>query len=60
MIIKLTRSKSKIVYLALPADDPKQPKPDISIAKEKLSWSPKIELEESLIKTIDYFKESIR
>lgn len=58
-IIKLTNSKSKIVYKPLPQDDPKQRKPDITLAKDKLKWSPKIELEEGLLKTIEYFKECL-
>ncbi len=56
MVIKLTGSKSKLVYNELPADDPMQRKPNITLAKEKLSWEPKIKLEEGLIKTINYFK----
>ncbi len=56
-IIELTKSKSKIVYNPLPKDDPKQRQPEISLAKEKLNWEPKIKLEEGLQKTIDYFKE---
>jgi UDP-glucuronate decarboxylase len=57
-IIELTGSKSKIVYLPLPADDPTQRQPDISLAKEKLGgWEPKVELREGLIKTIDYFDQ---
>lgn len=55
-VIKLTNSKSKIVYLPLPQDDPTQRKPDISLAKQKLNWEPSIKLEEGLVKTIDYFK----
>ncbi|MFH2143790.1 MAG: UDP-glucuronic acid decarboxylase family protein [Bacteroidota bacterium] len=57
-IIELTQSKSKIVYLPLPTDDPSQRQPDISLAKEKLSgWEPKISLNEGLQKTIEYFKK---
>ncbi len=56
-IIELTKSKSKIVYNPLPKDDPKQRQPEISLAKEKLNWEPKIKLEEGLKKTVDYFKE---
>ncbi len=59
LIIELTRSKSKIVYKPLPADDPTQRKPDIKLAKEKLDWEPKIDIKEGLIKTIEYFKEFI-
>ncbi|MEK7575987.1 MAG: UDP-glucuronic acid decarboxylase family protein [Patescibacteria group bacterium] len=58
-IIKLTDSKSKIVYKELPLDDPKQRQPDISLAKEKLDWDPKINLEEGLLRTINYFKTII-
>ena len=54
-IIKLTNSKSKLIFKSLPKDDPQQRRPNISLAKEKLDWSPKIELEEGLIKTINYF-----
>ena len=55
-IIKLTRSKSKIVLKPLPQDDPKQRQPDISLAKKVLHWEPKNHLEEGLKKTIQYFK----
>ena len=56
-IIQLTGSSSKITYLPLPSDDPKQRRPDISLAKEMLNgWEPKIQLEEGLKKTIAYFK----
>ena len=54
-ILKLTSSKSKIVYKKLPEDDPRQRKPDISLAKKILSWSPKVKLENGLPKTINYF-----
>lgn len=56
-IIELTNSKSKIIYMPLPGDDPKQRQPDITLAKEKLGWEPKIKLEEGLLKTIPYFKD---
>lgn len=56
MILKLTGSKSKLVFKPLPQDDPKQRCPDISLANTKLSWSPKVTLEEGLIRTIDYFR----
>jgi UDP-glucuronate decarboxylase len=56
IIIELTGSQSKIIHLALPQDDPKQRKPDISLAKEKLNgWEPKTQLSEGLITTINYF-----
>lgn len=53
----IPESKSKIIYKDLPQDDPKQRQPDIKLAKEKLDWEPKINLEEGLSKTIQYFKE---
>jgi len=55
-VIKLTDSKSKLVYEKLPDDDPVQRQPDINLAKEKLGWEPKIHLEEGLIMTIHYFE----
>ncbi|MDR0559904.1 MAG: SDR family oxidoreductase [Prevotellaceae bacterium] len=58
-IISLTNSKSQLVFMPLPCDDPKQRKPDISLAKEKIGWSPKVSLEEGLVKTIAYFKTII-
>ncbi|MEK9180739.1 MAG: GDP-mannose 4,6-dehydratase, partial [Patescibacteria group bacterium] len=54
-IIALTGSKSKIVHEPLPQDDPKKRKPDITLAKDKLDWEPKIKLEVGLRQTIDYF-----
>lgn len=55
-IIKLTKSTSKIVYKPLPQDDPMQRKPVIDLAKQELNWEPKMQLEEGLVKTIEYFK----
>jgi len=55
-VIRLTKSKSKLVFLPLPQDDPKQRRPDISLAKEALGWSPKVDLEAGLEKTIGYFR----
>jgi UDP-glucuronate decarboxylase len=60
IIIRMTGSKSKIIHLSLPEDDPKQRKPDISLAKKELNWEPAIGLEEGLGKTIEYFKTVIR
>lgn len=60
MVIKMTGSKSKIVHLQLPKDDPKQRKPDISLAKKELNWEPTIALESGLAKTIDYFRTVLR
>jgi len=58
-IIHLTHSKSKIIFHPLPQDDPMQRCPDITLAKKKLNWEPKVKLEEGLIKTIEYFSKSI-
>ena len=57
IIIDLTNSKSKLIFNDLPQDDPKQRQPDITLAKEKLNWEPKIQLKEGLTKTIKYFDE---
>jgi UDP-glucuronate decarboxylase len=56
-VIRLTKSKSKVVFQVLPQDDPMQRKPDIALAQKKLGWEPKIQLEEGLIKTIEYFSK---
>jgi dTDP-glucose 4,6-dehydratase len=58
-IIRMTGSKSKIVYRPLPTDDPKQRRPDITRARTLLGWEPKVQLEEGLIKTIEYFRTKI-
>lgn len=55
-IIKLTQSKSRIIFLPLPQDDPVRRKPDIDLAKRELDWIPKIQLEEGLKRTIEYFR----
>lgn len=55
-IIKLVGSNSKLVFMPLPVDDPKQRQPDISLAKEKLVWQPTVALEDGLKETINYFK----
>lgn len=56
IVIRLTESKSKIVFMPLPSDDPMQRQPDITLAKQVLGWEPKIQLEEGLLKTIEYFR----
>lgn len=57
-VIELTGSRSKMIYLPLPEDDPSQRQPDITLAKEKLGgWEPKVQLREGLIKTIEYFDQ---
>ena len=58
-IIELTGSSSKIVFQALPEDDPRQRQPDITLAKEKLGWEPTIELEDGLKRMIEYFRNSV-
>ena len=58
-IIELTKSKSQLKFLPLPDDDPKQRKPNISLAKEKLDWLPDTNLETGLLKTINYFKSIV-
>jgi len=59
MVLKLSNSKSKIIYQPLPSDDPKQRQPNIDLAKTKLSWQPKVNLEDGLKETIAYFKRMI-
>jgi UDP-glucuronate decarboxylase len=56
LVIGMTGSSSKITYLPLPHDDPRQRKPDITLAKAALNWEPTIKLEEGLARTIAYFK----
>jgi UDP-glucuronate decarboxylase len=58
-VIQLTGSRSKVIYMPLPSDDPMQRQPDISLAKKELGWSPGIQLEEGLVKTIEFFKSVI-
>src|SRR3982751_3031943 len=58
-VLKLTKSKSKIIHKPLPADDPKQRRPDITLAKKFLKWEPKVPLAEGLKRTIAYFKTKV-
>ena len=58
-IIEFTGSNSKIVFEPLPQDDPKMRRPDITLAKERLDWEPKVKLDEGLKKTIEYFKTTL-
>lgn len=58
-VLRLTGSSSKIVFETLPADDPKQRQPDISLAKDKLQWEPRVTLEDGLKATIEHFKRRI-
>lgn len=59
LTLKLVGGKSKVVHLPLPADDPKQRRPDITLAKTMLDWAPTVELEEGLKRTIDYFRTQV-
>lgn len=58
-VIELTNSTSKIKFMPLPMDDPKQRQPDIELAKKVLDWTPKIQLEKGLLNTIAYFRKFI-
>jgi UDP-glucuronate decarboxylase len=59
-VIKLTGSNSRIIFQPLPADDPTQRKPDVTLAGNKLKWSPRIDLEQGLIQTIQYFHDVLK
>ncbi|BDQ36665.1 dTDP-glucose 4,6-dehydratase [Pseudodesulfovibrio nedwellii] len=59
-VIEMAGSKSKIVYKSLPADDPMQRRPDISLAKNAINWEPKIKLRTGLVKTIEYFDNHLK
>ena len=56
LIIELTNSKSKIVYLPLPQDDPRQRKPDLNLAKHLINWQPSVSVRDGMQATIEYFK----
>jgi nucleoside-diphosphate-sugar epimerase len=58
-IIKATGSKSKITFKPLPVDDPKQRKPDITLARKLLKWEPQVELAEGLARTIGFFRKKV-
>lgn len=59
LVLKLTESKSKLIFKDLPQDDPKQRKPNIALAQANLDWTPKVKLEDGLKETISYFKKLI-
>jgi UDP-glucuronate decarboxylase len=59
-VIALTGSASRIVYRPLPADDPRQRRPDITLARRKLGWKPETDLDTGLAKTIEYFRTVMR
>ena len=58
-VISLTASRSRLVYMDLPSDDPKQRQPNIELASEKLKWTPKVSLEDGLRETINYFRRAL-
>ena len=60
LVLRLTSSQSKIIFKPLPEDDPRQRQPNISLAKNKLDWEPKIKLEDGLKETIKYFREVLK
>jgi UDP-glucuronate decarboxylase len=59
-VLRLTQSQSKLIFMPLPQDDPRQRNPNIELAKEKIGWSPKVQLEDGLKETIAYFKNTIQ
>ena len=59
IIIEMTGSRSRLIFKTLPQDDPRQRKPDITLAKRLLEWEPKVELRMGLARTIDYFQEAL-
>jgi UDP-glucuronate decarboxylase len=59
-ILNITKSKSKIVFDSLPADDPTQRKPSIQLAKSMFDWEPRVQLKEGLLKTVSYFKDRLK
>jgi UDP-glucuronate decarboxylase len=60
LVMRLTASKSKLIHAALPADDPRQRQPDITLAKQTLGWTPKVPLEDGLKMTIAYFRQLLK
>ena len=58
-VIRLTGNKSHLTFKALPADDPRQRQPDMSLAREKLKWEPKVDLDDGLKETIAYFRRTL-
>ncbi len=59
-IIRMTGSKSRVIYKPLPVDDPRQRRPDITRARSILGWEPRVQLDEGLVKTIEYFRTKVR
>ena len=59
-VLELTQSKSKLEFFPLPEDDPKQRRPDITLAKDLLNWAPKISLQQGLTETVKYFQKTLQ
>jgi UDP-glucuronate decarboxylase len=59
-VIRLTGSKSRLVFMPLPSDDPRQRQPDIALARKMFDWEPKVSLADGLKETIDYFSLRIK
>jgi UDP-glucuronate decarboxylase len=59
LVLKLTGSRSRVDHLPLPQDDPKQRRPDITLARERLGWAPAVAIEEGLRRTVEYFREIV-
>ena len=60
MVLEIVDSKSKLVEAPLPEDDPRQRRPDITLARDKLDWEPTVPLRDGLAETVDYFRKSLR
>jgi UDP-glucuronate decarboxylase len=60
IVIRLTGSRSRVVYKPLPVDDPRQRRPDITLAQTELHWTPKVRLEQGLVRTIAFFDDILR
>jgi UDP-glucuronate decarboxylase len=59
LVIRLVGGQSKLVFMPLPQDDPRQRQPDIALARDQLAWEPRVELEDGLERTIGYFRETL-
>jgi len=59
LVIRLTNSNSKIIKLPLPENDPKQRRPDLTLAEIEIGWRPQISIEEGLARTIEYFRKVV-
>jgi len=58
-VIALTGSRSQVVFKPLPSDDPKQRRPDITLARKSLNWAPAVALDDGLLRTIEYFENQL-